>query len=420
MDEQSGDQSAGTSGSKLAGMTEKSGNRYDRGSNQSLMRAYNERLLLSLLRRRGAMAKTKIAQLTGLSAQTVSVIMRKLESDGLLQRGKPTRIRGKVGQPSVPMSLVAEGAFFYGLKLGRRSSDLILIDFLGNLVDEIHEAHDYPTPARTVAFTADAIERITGGLSPAQRDRVAGLGVCMPFQLWDWVESIGAPVEILEEWKSVDIRARIATHCDFPVYLQNDATAACGAELVFGQAAAPMDFLYLYIGYFIGGGVVLNGSLFAGKTGNAGAVGSMPVVGADGTTRQLIELASIATLEQSIRAAGGDANSLWDSPRHWKVDSKLLDAWTETAGHGIAQAIGAAAAVIDFETALIDGWLPESVRAAIVSATRRHLADFNARGIELPAVGEGSIGHRARELGAASLPLSLRFLVDQNSPLERD
>lgn len=51
-----------------------------RGSNQSGMRAYNERLVLSLVRQQGALAKTDIARITGLSAQTVSVIMRALEA----------------------------------------------------------------------------------------------------------------------------------------------------------------------------------------------------------------------------------------------------------------------------------------------------------------------------------------------------
>ena len=55
-----------------------------RGSNQAGMRAHNERLVLSLVRRHGALAKSDIARITGLSAQTVSVIMRALESDGLL------------------------------------------------------------------------------------------------------------------------------------------------------------------------------------------------------------------------------------------------------------------------------------------------------------------------------------------------
>ena len=45
----------------------------------------------------------EIARLTQLTAQTVSLITKRLEADGLLVRGDP--VRGKVGQPSVPLSL---------------------------------------------------------------------------------------------------------------------------------------------------------------------------------------------------------------------------------------------------------------------------------------------------------------------------
>ena len=68
-----------------------------RGSNQSGLRAYNQRLVLSLVYSHGHLAKTDIARLTGLSAQTGSVIMRELEAEDLIVKGEP--IRGKVGQP---------------------------------------------------------------------------------------------------------------------------------------------------------------------------------------------------------------------------------------------------------------------------------------------------------------------------------
>ena len=67
------------------------------GANQLRVRAYNERLVLSLVRRNAGLSKADIARLSGLSAQTVSVIMRALEKDGLLMRGTP--VRGKVGKP---------------------------------------------------------------------------------------------------------------------------------------------------------------------------------------------------------------------------------------------------------------------------------------------------------------------------------
>jgi len=233
------------------------------------------------------LAKTDIARMTGLSAQTVSVIMRALEQDGLLLRGEP--LRGKIGQPSIPMSLAADGAFFLGLKIGRRSADLVMIDFLGTVRSTHRRVYRYPTPDAVVEFVAHSLPAMLGLLTPAQRRRVGGLGVAMPFQLWNWVQALGAPQAEMDSWRDRDIQAELARGTGLPVYVQNDATSACGAELVFGTGERPKDFLYFYFGTFIGGGLVLNGQLFLGRTGNAAGVGPLPVHGPDGQMRRLFD-----------------------------------------------------------------------------------------------------------------------------------
>ena len=96
----------------------------------------------------------------------------------------------------------------------------------------------------------------------------------------------------------------------FPVFLENDATSACGAELVFGKGADHPDFVYFFVGSFIGGGVVLNSSLFKGRTGTAGALGPMPMPDGKGGTRQLIESASIFVLERSCGRPGSTRGPL--------------------------------------------------------------------------------------------------------------
>jgi len=57
------------------------GQNLSRGTNQSGGRIYNERLVLSIVRHRDGLPKAEIAKLTGLSAQTISVIMQQLEAD---------------------------------------------------------------------------------------------------------------------------------------------------------------------------------------------------------------------------------------------------------------------------------------------------------------------------------------------------
>lgn len=381
-----------------------------RGSNLRGVRAHNERLVLSLLRSRGEMTKAELTRLTGLSAQTVSVIMRALEDDGLICRGQP--LRGRIGQPSVPLGLAREGAFSLGLKVGHRSLDLVLVDFLGGIRSRVTERHHYPTPDAVVRFANSAVADILSQIGAEERARIAGLGIAMPFQIWDWWRTLGVPEEALIGWRERNIGAEIGAATGFPVYVQNDATAACGAELLFGHGRTPRDFLYFYVGYFIGGGIVLNGSLVPGRTGNAGAIGSMPVPDGRGGQAVLLDIASLSVLERTLGAADEVADRLWDTPSEWHFPQALVEAWADEAARAIAAASAAAAAVYDFEACLVDGWMPVRIRTLLVERVRAHLAEVPASGIRLPLIEAGTIGAHARSLGAASLPLSARFLLD--------
>lgn len=384
-----------------------------RGFNQRGLRAYNERLVLSLLRRYGPLAKAPVARTTGLSAQTVSVIMRRLEDEGLLLRCDPQR--GKVGQPSIPMVLNPEGAFFMGLKIGRRSLDLVLIDFTGKVLRRMRRTHPFPEPGATVRFAVSGVTEMLAELPPELRVRVTGIGIATPYFLWDWARSIGVGEEEMASWRTRNIAAEIEERLALPTFLQNDATSACGAELVFGDRKPWREFVYFYIGYFVGGGLVLDGRLHVGRTGNAGALGSMPIPSDQGGSRQLIDYASLACLERRLLAAGGDGESLWGEPSGWAVPQDLIEDWIADAACGIAHATVATASVTDIGAAIIDGWLPDDVRAALVEAVRAKLDATETPGLYKPVVEAGSIGRDARALGAASLPLSENFLVDPNA-----
>ena len=387
-----------------------------RGSNQAGMRAHNERLVLSLVRQHGALAKSDIARITGLSAQTVSVIMRALESDGLLGRGDP--VRGRIGQPSVPMHLASDGAYFLGLKIGRRSADLMLIDFTGRPCAVRRRVYRYPTPDAVMAFMADALPAVTASLPAGQKGRIGGIGIAMPFQLWSWTDHLNAPQSEMDAWRTRDIQAEVAALAGVPAFVQNDATAACGAELVFGTGERPRDFLYFYFGYFIGGGLVLNGRLYAGRSGNAAGVGPMPVPGPDGTMRRLLTVASLSVLAAAMAAAGENPDPLWEDPGHWTVSPATLDDWTAKAAEGLASAIMSATALLELDAVVIDGWMPGLVRRQITLATQAAFGRLDHAGITPPAIREGTIGPQARTLGAAAVPLSQRYLLDPAAMLK--
>lgn len=384
-----------------------------RGTNQSGVRLYNERLALSLIRRHGSLPKAEIARLTGLSAQTVSIIIRQLEADGLLLKESPKR--GRIGQPPVPLALNPDGAFSLGLKIGRRSADLMLLDLVGGVRGTMHRAYRYPTPEQTVRLFAEGFDLVTRNLKPPQRSRICGVGIAAPFEIWNWETEVGAPRDVLQQWRSFDIKQEIAKTFHGPVHLCNDATAACAAELTFGHGNRHRDYVYFFVGSFVGGGIVLNGSLFQGRTGNAGALGSMavPTLGRDGA-QQLIRSASIYVLEKKLAAGGQNPMLLWQNPNDWANIGQPLDEWIEEAATGLAVAALSAVAVIDCEAVIIDGAFPAAVRSRLVDATRDKRDTLDRQGLSPFVIVEGTIGSDARVMGGASVPLISNFAIDRD------
>ncbi|WP_120278285.1 ROK family transcriptional regulator [Rhizobium sp. AG855] len=381
------------------------------GSNQVRVRAYNERLVLSLVRQHPGCSKADIARLTGLSPQTVSVIMRSLESDELLMRGEP--IRGRVGQPSVPMFINPEAVFSFGVKIGRRSADLVLMDFAGAIRQQKHQTYRYPHPDNLLPFICDGIAELEAGMEVAQSSRIAGIGIAAPFELWNWAEEVGAPPGAMDIWREVDLQAAVQARMGHPVYLRNDATSACGAELVFGAGQRYPDFVYFYIGSFIGGGIVVNAALFVGRTGTAGAIGPLPVRDKHGETRQLLDIASIFVLENLLRERGIDPQPLWYAADQWIDFGEPLEIWIQDTAAALAQAVVAASSIIDFAAAIIDGGFPDWVRKRLVQATIEAMNRLDLQGVMVPDIIEGEVGAQARAIGGASLPIFDRYLIDQ-------
>ena len=380
------------------------------GSNQIDVRERNERLVLTILRYQGALPKAEIARKTGLSAQTTSVIMRSLEDEGLLE--KCEKVRGKIGQPSIPMQLSPGGVYFFGLKVGRRSIELVLVDFTGTVLEYRKQTYKYPTPDGTIEFTKKNVAEILEKYSKKDGFRIGGLGIALPYFLWEWASVIGVKDEEMAAWKDCDLVHEFSAYFDFPILLGNDASCACGAELVFGNSDLPSEFLYLYFGYFIGGGVVIGNRLFTGPSGNSGALGPLPIDGVNGNQKQLIDIASLGSLERNLLRAGEDSEAIWSNNEEWNINPDYIEEWLQEIIPATAHAIASAVSIIDFQTILVDGSMPSQYVDEIVTRLKLYLDEFNMSGLVKPEIQSGSLGVRARPLGAASLPLTDKYLLN--------
>ncbi|MBB4123205.1 ROK family transcriptional regulator [Martelella radicis] len=382
-----------------------------RGSNQTAVRGFNERLVLHLIRQYGALTKAEATRATGLSPNAVSVIFKALEADGLLLRQAP--IRGRVGQPSVPMCLNPDARHYVGLKVGRRSFDMVIADFTGAVVARRLRQHSYPTPDGMLDFIKTNLTPLLRAAGKKRGD-MSGFSVAMPSELWHWRDVFDAPREEMGAWQDLDIKGMLNGFVPGPVTCENDGTAACRCELVFGPQNHRQDFIYFFAGTFIGGGIVLNGSVFTGRRGNSGGLGPLRIPDEPGGHR-LIDHASLAVLERQITKAGGDPNALYVENPDWDQFEPLVGDWIARAGRSLGHAIVSTLAIIDFEAVIIDGAFPDAVRARLVGEVRRQMDQLDLQGVYRPEIGPGHFGSVARALGAAAHCISTDYMIDQNT-----
>ena len=382
-----------------------------RGGDSTGLRAYNERLMIAAIRQAGALSKAEIARTTGLSGQAATVIVNSLLDDGLLV--KREKVRGRIGKPFTPVALNPEGAFSLGVKIGRRSLEALLVDFSGAVVASRSTPYPAPLPAETMALARETALELAGSLKPRLRDRIVGLGVAMPWVMYEWSDVLGLEREAIAAWREIDVAAELEAATGLPVSLYNDATAACAAEMIAGDRIDRTSALYIYLGTFVGGGVVIDGRLYRGKQFNAGALGSMPIdeAAGGGRPRQLIHRASVIDLERALAAGGFDVSEML-SPEGAPEADAIFDAWLQRAVAALSRAVVTAMSVVDFEEVVIDGLLRPDWRRRVVEGVAGAYGRFDCTGLSPIEVATGSIGPPARVLGAALLPLIGRFSPD--------
>ena len=387
-----------------------------RGSNQVGMRQFNERTVLQALRVHTSLPKADLARLTGLSAQTIGLITARLEEDGLIV--KQGRVRGRIGQPSVPLALNPDGAFAIGIKVGRRGAEWLLIDFTAKVRERHAISYDFPDADELLPAIAQHIHRLREGLGPLAVRNV-GAGLAAPFQLGGWHRTLGLSKAQADLWNQMDLAAEVRARTEVPVSFARDTVAACVAELVGGRGHDLKSFLYIFVDTFVGGGLVINSHLHTGVHGNAGALASLPMQPAQAGAGaalppQVMAEASLWELEQRLQAEGLDTTAAYDDRALQAPFAAATQAWLGSASLALAHAIVSSTAVLDLADVVMDGSMSRSLLQALLEQTRAALARCNWEGLWAPQLHGGRVGAQACALGGAMLPLHANFAPDHD------
>jgi hypothetical protein len=347
------------------------------GLNAVSVRSYNERLVLSLLLQSKDITRLEIGERTGLSAQTVSVIVRSLEQEGLIAKGEAQR--GRVGPPTVPISLNPDGAYSVGISIGHRQIEVVLVDFVG--AARFHTVLPIPAPShgsnhsQFMAAIQDAITALPKDLHA----RIAGIGLALPE---DKAELELAPSGSRERLDA--LQEEIEAEIGYPVYVQNDITAAAGGESMFGVAKSLSDYLFFYLGARLHSRLILNHQIYATNTAVSFDVG-------------------ILRLEQEIMKAGGSTAELWQRGANWPSYGEAETVWRGELIDRMKSSVEALAQFVPLTTIVLSSYAPQAVCQDICRSLETSLDGLKAIA--------GDLAPSPKAVGAASLPFSSRFMV---------
>jgi predicted NBD/HSP70 family sugar kinase/biotin operon repressor len=379
------------------------------GTNQEGTSAHNRRVMMDALRLNGALSRADLARATQLTKQAVSNIIEELERDGFVVSLDAVR-KGR-GQPSTPYRLVPEGAFAIGLQIDRHLTRAVAVDLVGTVLVRAEANLPPDDPAGGVKIILGLIEGIRRKLaliSDQSEKRLVGLGVAMPGPFG--LEDFGDNKWMMPAWQKYPLLETLAAGTGLDVSLQNDSAACAIAERMVGAAHGLDHAVCLYVGYGIGAGLILNGELYRGGSGNAGEIG-MALLSPRGTDGTVLEhRASLASLYQHLDLDPSEPGLYEHVAALARAENPALIGWVRDAAMDLRWSVHLLETVFDPQTVILTSGAPEALARLILDAMLPLPSSIaNRPERTLPRLQLGITDPWSIALGAAAEPIGRAF-----------
>ncbi|MGH3325387.1 MAG: ROK family transcriptional regulator [Streptomyces sp.] len=237
------------------------------GSQSSLHRANLERVVRAV-RMAGSLTQAEIARTTGLSAATVSNIVRELKESDTVQV-TPTSAGGRRARA---VSLSGDAGAVVGVDFGHSHLRVAVGNLAHQVLAEESEPIDVDASAAQGFDRAEQlVQRLvaTTGIDP---EKVIGVGLGVPGPIDVETGELGS-TSILPGWSGTHPRAELASRLGVPVHVDNDANLGALGEQVWGNGRGTGDLAYIKVASGVGAGLVINGHIYRGPGGTAGEIG---------------------------------------------------------------------------------------------------------------------------------------------------
>ncbi|WP_424890767.1 ROK family transcriptional regulator [Streptomyces sp. XH2] len=237
------------------------------GSQSSLHRANLERVVRAV-RTAGSLTQAEIARTTGLSAATVSNIVRELKEGGTVEV-TPTSSGGRRARS---VSLSGDAGVVVGVDFGHTHLRVAVGNLAQRVLAEDAEPLDVDASAAQGLDRAEQLVRRLlddAGIDPG---KIIGVGLGVPGPIDVETGTLGSTA-ILPGWAGTNPRDELAARLSVPVHVDNDANLGALGELVWGAGRGASDLAYIKVASGVGAGLVINGQIYRGPGGTAGEIG---------------------------------------------------------------------------------------------------------------------------------------------------
>ncbi|WP_165986887.1 ROK family transcriptional regulator [Streptomyces sp. YIM 98790] len=237
------------------------------GSQSSLHRANLERVVRAV-RAAGSLTQAEIARTTGLSAATVSNIVRELKDLGTVD----VRTTSAGGRRARSVSLSSDAGIVVGVDFGHSHLRVAVGNLAQQVLAEEAEPFDVDASADQGFDRAEKLVTRLVAMAGVNRGKIVGIGLGVPGPIDVETGTLGSTA-ILPGWRGTNPREELADRMGVPVHVDNDANLGALGELVWGAGRGAADLAYIKVASGVGAGLVINGQIYRGPGGTAGEIG---------------------------------------------------------------------------------------------------------------------------------------------------
>ena len=243
-------------------------------ADHAFVREVNLSSVLRLIYSEAPLSRAQLAVETGLNKSTVSSLVEDLLGRNLIHE-MGINSTG-TGRPAMLLEINPQAGVIIGVELGVDFIAVALSDFIGKFLWRKNVPAD---PAASQENTLSQVLELIEDAILFCKDkgyRIFGLSFAVPGTV-DLNDGLLIFAPNLN-WHNIPVRRVFSERTGLKVFIENDANAAAVAEHLFGAARNLKDFIFVFAGVGLGGGLFLNGQLYRGKGGYAGEIGHTSIM----------------------------------------------------------------------------------------------------------------------------------------------